>query len=42
MKEYLESAQSVLEQTGSTEMGLSSREAQSRLETNGKKKLLDA
>ena len=39
MKEYLESAQSVLEQVGSTEKGLSSNEAGTRLEQNGKNKL---
>ena len=42
MKEYLESAQSVLEQTGSAEKGLSGKEAALRLERNGKNKLQEA
>lgn len=39
MKHYFQSVRQVLEQTGSTESGLSSAEAASRLEQNGKNRL---
>ena len=39
MKYYLEEKQTVLEATKSSEAGLSSKEAESRLQTNGKNKL---
>ena len=42
MKHYLEEAESVLKEVNSTENGLSSAEAEKRLEQNGKNKLKEA
>ena len=42
MKHYLETAESVFKEVGSTEKGLSSAEAAARLEKNGKNKLAEA
>ncbi|MBQ8944250.1 MAG: HAD-IC family P-type ATPase, partial [Clostridia bacterium] len=42
MKHYLEEAESVLKEVNSTENGLSSAEAEKRLEENGKNKLKEA
>ena len=42
MKEYLESTQRVLEHVDSTSTGLTGKEAQTRLEQQGKNKLQEA
>ena len=42
MKHYLESVESVFSEVQSSEVGLSSAEAQARLEKNGKNKLAEA
>ena len=42
MKHYLQSADAVFQEVQSTPQGLSSQEAQRRLEQNGKNKLAEA